>query len=142
MDEYNDEIEITSENRKMFIEDFIKVVFKIIKNDAQIKLLSIKSPKVKQTDFLQSVLKVKNMVDIFEEEFPPDSINGTCVISKEMYTKAVQKALSEWKNSVFSKLSDEQVTVMCYDKKTEKIYWAFPEWEVHDEKQFLKRRTK
>jgi Mg/Co/Ni transporter MgtE len=141
-EEYEKELEITSENRKKFIEDFIKVAFRILKKDAQLKLLSIKAPKVKETEFLQGVLNIKTMVDIFEQSFPSDPITGTCLVTKDMYNCAIQKALSEWKNRIYSKLSDERITAMFYDKKTEKIYWSFPEREVPDEKQILKRRDK
>jgi hypothetical protein len=144
MDFENDQIEITSENRKDVLAFIFKNAIEKLKKDSHIKLLSLKTEKVKKEEFLKKVICKKSMLDIMYTFFEESSVPGTHILHKQMFDELLDVIIVEWKNRIFSALSDEGIMGLFFDADKDKIFWAFTQGnkKIPNEKDILKEKRK
>lgn len=138
----DDDYELPNENRKKFLEEIIAMVLDELKQDSHLKLLSIKTKKLKDPNFIKKAMPTKRLTDIFESNFETDLITGSCIVTMEKIKKTKELIIFELKNKIFSMLADERIMALFFNEKTGKMYWAFPDENnpIPDEKDILKRR--
>ncbi len=137
----NDEFEVTPENRKSLIEHIFKDAILKLKNDSHIKLISLKTDKVKKDDFLKKVICKPAMIEVIQSFFDKEGCEtGSFILHKQMYPELIDAVLKEWKQRIFSSLSDDGIMGLYFDTTHDKIFWAFPDdkRKIPNEKDILK----
>jgi hypothetical protein len=140
----NDEIRITPENRKDVLAFIFKNAIEILKKDSHIKLLSLKTEKVKKEEFLKKVICKKTMLSIIQTFFEEGAVPGTHILHKQMFNELLDAIIIEWKNKIFSSLSDDGIMGLYFDSNADKIFWAFIQGnkKIPNEKDILKEKRK
>lgn len=142
----DENVDFPIENFSEFIQKMITESILVLKQDAHIKVISIKYPIILTNSFLKKIIKVDILTDIIEKHVPPCDKD---VYSKERSVNAsiikliIIDVVSEIKTKVFSELANMNKMALFYDNKNDKCFWSFLENRtVPNEKDILNKKTR
>lgn len=144
MDE-NQDIDFPIENFSEFIQKMITESIMVLKNDAHIKVISIKYPIIVTNSFLKKIIKIDVLTDIIEKHVDKTQteFSKERVVNATIVHNIIVDITNEIKTKVFSELANMNKMALFYDAKTNKCFWSFLENRtVPNEKDIISKKPR
>lgn len=144
MDE-NQDIDFPIENFSEFIQKMIAESIMVLKNDAHIKVISIKYPIIITNSFLKKIIKINVLTDIIEKHVDNKELEYSKerIVNASIVKRIISEITNELKTKVFSELANMNKMALFYDVKTDKCFWSFLENRtVPNEKDILSKKIR